>query len=111
MVPLESVWLAGDPFTVKLQGVTSPTCVLMRKDQVQLVSAASHTRCMLSIVHWSTSAIADLTSGEGVGAARATAARREVMAVVVNFILNYWLVGLKVLRLSNSSYWYCWLSE
>lgn len=100
-LPAESVWLAGlaPALTTKEQGVLAAParCVLIVKDQVQLVSAASHTRWKASRVHCGTSATADLEAVAGVGAARVVVVVRRVLRRrVVNCILAVVVVVLGV---------------
>ena len=96
--PLESVWLAGEPLTLKVQAVAGAAWVSILNDQVQVPEA--QTRFMFSIVHCGCAAAiietapdwrstrASTASAFGAGAARATLERMAVTIALENFILK-----------------------
>ena len=95
--PLESVWLAGDPLTLNVQGVAGAVWVSMLNVQVQVPEA--QTRFIFSIVHCGIASAIILTvpdwrtmrsstgSAFGTGVPRAMLERRVVTMALESFIL------------------------
>lgn len=91
--PLESVSLAGWPFTTKEHAVVVPVCGLMPKVQVQDWSLLVQTRFMFMMVHCEVAAIWETASSTG--AAKAVAEEMAAMRAMESFILNLWIARLQ----------------